>query len=100
MFSARCPSVCTRLLLRTTQVIQADLSTNQELVAASVAIYMFMAGLGALVWVSDATPLATRSSKFYDEGAHPRLDYAAGQLFTVNTKSCDTCQGYQPPRRQ
>jgi hypothetical protein len=33
------------------QAIQADLATSQELVAASVAIYMFTAGLGALLWV-------------------------------------------------
>ena len=32
------------------QMIQEDLETNEALVAASVAIYMFMVGVAALVW--------------------------------------------------
>jgi hypothetical protein len=32
------------------QVIQADLNTSPQLVAASVAIYMVLVGLGSLVW--------------------------------------------------
>ena len=49
-------------------MIQDDLETNEALVAASVAIYMFMVGVSALVW-GPASDYFGRKATYYMGGA-------------------------------